>query len=334
MKITIKDVASRAGVSFQTVSNVINGRPVVAESTRQRVLQAVKELGYQPNASARSLRTHRTKTIALVVIADERGYLISAPYLDQAISGIIDGTRDKDYFILLYTVQPGQSAQQLEALFQQQRIDGAIVAAAQLNEPFVEELSNGPVPFVLLERPVDGERAASVQANSRLGGMQGVNYLVSRGYQHITFISGKLSWASAHQRQEGYRQGMIAAGLAEQIKIIPGDWSLESGRRAAFELLQSPDPPEAIFVANDVAAIGVLLAARELGLSIPKDVAVMGYDDFSSASLVSPSLTTIHMPAYEIGLKAAELMLNYQQNGSFPTQNILLDTHIVVRGSA
>jgi len=334
MKITIKDVAGRAGVSFQTVSNVINGRPVVAESTRQRVLQAVKELGYQPNASARSLRTHRTKTIALVVIADERGYLISAPYLDQAISGIIDGTRDEDYFILLYTVQPGQSAQQLEALFQQQRIDGAIVAAAQLNEPFVEELSNGPVPFVLLERSVEGERAASVQANSRLGSMQGVDYLVSQGCQRITFISGKLSWASAHERQEGFRQGMIAAGLGDQISIFPGDWSLESGRHAALALLQSSSPPEAIFAANDVTAIGVLQVARELGLSVPKDLAVMGCDDFSTASLISPALTTIHMPAYEIGLKSAELILNYQQNGSFPTKNILLDTHIVVRESA
>ena len=334
MKITIKEVASQVGVSIQTISNVVNNRPVVAESTRQRVLKAIQDLDYQPNASARSLRTHRTKTIALVVIASERGYLISAPYLNQAISGIIDSTRDEGYLILLNSVQPRQTAQPLEALYRQQRIDGAIIASAQLDEPFVEELARGPIPFVLLERSISGEHMAAVMANNRLGGMQAVNYLVSRGYRRIAFIGGLLSWASAHERQEGYRQGMIAAGLGDQISIFPGDWSLESGRHAALALLQSSSPPEAIFAANDVTAIGVLQVARELGLSVPKDLAVMGCDDFSIASLISPALTTIHMPAYEIGQKAAELMLDYQQNGHFSTQNILLDTQVVVRESS
>ena len=334
MKITIKEVASQVGVSIQTISNVVNNRPVVAESTRQRVLKAIQDLDYQPNASARSLRTHRTKTIALVVIASERGYLISAPYLNQAISGIIDSTRDEGYLILLNSVQPRQTAQPLEALYRQQRIDGAIIASAQLDEPFVEELARGPIPFVLLERSNSGEHMAAVMANNRLGGMQAVNYLVSRGYRRIAFIGGLLSWASAHERQEGYRQGMIAAGLGDQISIFPGDWSLESGRHAALALLQSSSPPEAIFAANDVTAIGVLQVARELGLSVPKDLAVMGCDDFSTASLISPALTTIHMPAYEIGQKAAELMLDYQQNGHFSIQNILLDTQVVVRESS
>jgi len=334
MSITIKDVAFRAKVSIQTVSNVVNGRPVVVENTRQRVLKAIKELGYQPNASARSLRTRRTKTIALVVIASERGYLVSAPYLDHAISGIIDGARDEGYFILLYSVQPGQSAQALDDLYGQQRIDGAIVASAQLDEPFVDELACGPVPFVLLERPVSGVRAASVRAKSRQGGAQGVRYLTGRGYSQIAFVGGLPSWASAIERLEGYRQGMIEAGLQDQIRVVAGDWSLESGRRAALELLHGSEPPDAIFAANDVMAIGVLQAARELGLSTPGNVAVMGYDDFYTASLVSPALTTIRMPAYELGLKAAELMLSYDQDKMFAEQDILLDTQVIVRDSA
>lgn len=334
MKVTIKDVATRVGVSIQTVSNVVNNRPVVAESTRHRVLQAIQELDYQPNASARSLRTRRTKTIALVVISNERSYLTSAPYLDQAISGIIDGTRDKGYFILLNTVQPLQTAKPLEALYRQQRIDGAIVASAQLDEPFVDELADGPIPFVLLERPISGKRTATIMANSQLGGIRGVNYLVSRGYQRIAYIGGLLTWASARERQEGYRQGMIAAGLGDNIKIVPGDWSLESGRRAALALLQDSTPPDAIFAANDFTAIGVLQVARELGLSIPGDLAVMGFDDFTLAPLISPTLTTVHMPAYEIGLKAAELMLAYQESGYFSTQTILLDTQVIVRESS
>jgi len=334
MKVTLKDVATHVGVSIQTVSNVVNNRPVVAERTRQRVLRAIQDLDYQPNASARSLRTHQTMTIALVVIASERSYLISAPYLDQAISGIIDGTRDYGYFILLNTVQPLQTAKPLEALYKQHRIDGAIVASAQLDEPFVDELADGPTPFVLLERPVSGERTATVMANSQLGGIQGVNYLVSRGYKRIAFIGGLLTWASARERQEGYRQGMIEAGLRDHIQIVPGDWSLESGRHAALALLQDSNPPEAIFAANDVTAIGVLQVARELGLSIPGDLAVMGYDDFTLASLISPTLTTIHMPAYEIGLKAAELILAYQESGYFSTQTVFLDTQVVIRESS
>ena len=334
MSITIKDVAFRAKVSIQTVSNVVNGRPVVVENTRQRVLKAIEELGYQPNASARSLRTRRTKTIALVVIASERGYLVSAPYLDHAISGIIDGARDEGYFILLYSVQPGQSARALDDLYGQQRIDGAIVASAQLDEPFVDELACGPVPFVLLERPVSGVRAASVRAKSRQGGVQGVRYLIERGYSQIAFVGGLPSWASAIERLEGYRQGMIEAGLQDQIRVVEGDWSLESGRRAALALLHGSEPPDAIFAANDVMAIGVLQAARELGLSTPGNVAVMGYDDFYTASLVSPALTTIRMPAYELGLKAAELMLSYDQDKMFAEQDILLETQVIVRDSA
>ena len=171
-------------------------------------------------------------------------------------------------------------------------------------------------------------------ANSQLGGIQGVNYLVSRGYKRIAFIGGLLTWASARERQEGYRQGMIEAGLRDHIQIVPGDWSLESGRHAALALLQDSNPPEAIFAANDVTAIGVLQVARELGLSIPGDLAVMGYDDFTLASLISPTLTTIHMPAYEIGLKAAELILAYQESGYFSTQTVFLDTQVVIRESS
>jgi DNA-binding LacI/PurR family transcriptional regulator len=321
-------------VSIQTVSNVVNGRPIVVESTRQRVLEAIEALGYQPNASARSLRTRRTNNIALVVIASERGYLVSAPYLDHALSGIIDGARDNDYHILLFSTLPGQSSRALEDLFGQQRIDGAIVAAAQLGEQFVDELSNSPVPFVLLERPVSGARAVSVRANSRLGGVQGVNYLVARGYRRIAFVGGLASWASALERLEGYRQGMSETGLQDQIRLVEGDWSLESGRRADLALLRDPDPPEAIFAANDVAAIGVLQAAREMGLSTPGDVAVMGYDDFNSAALVSPALTTIHMPAYELGLKAVELVMAYAHDGTFAQPDILIDTSLVIRASA
>lgn len=334
MRVTIKDVASRAGVSIQTVSNVVNGRPVVVESTRQRVLQAIEELGYQPNASARSLRTRRTKTIALVVIASERSYLVSAPYLDHAINGIIDGASDEGYFILLYSVQPGQSARVLDEMYGQQRIDGAIVAAAQLDEPFVDELSRGQVPFVLLERPVTGARAASVRANSRQGGIRGVRYLFDRGYHRIAFISGLPSWASAEERLAGYRQGMIEAGLQDHMRVAEGNWSLESGRRAALDFLQSAKPPDVIFAANDVMAVGVLQVARELGLVVPGDVAVMGYDDFNTASLVLPALTTVHMPAYELGLKAAEIMLAYDQEGMFTKKEVLLDTQVIIRESA
>lgn len=334
MKITIKDVALRAGVSIQTVSNVVNNRPIVVESTRQRVLQAIEELGYQPNASARSLRTHNSATIALVVIASERGYLVSAPYLDHAISGIIDGSQDAGYFTLLYSAQPSQSARKLTDLYQQQRIDGAIIASAQLNESFVDELVSSPMPFVLLERPVKGDRSASVRANSRLGGIQAVNYLVQCGYRQIAFVGGSPAWASALERKEGYHQGMISNGLQEQIRIVEGDWSLESGCRSAKQLLQSDNPPEAIFAASDMLAIGVLQAARDLNRSVPADVAVVGYDDFNAASLVSPALTTIRMPAYELGFKAAELIAGYHRAGQFASQEWILDTQLIIRDSA
>lgn len=334
MKITIKDVAFRAGVSIQTVSNVVNNRPVVVESTRRRVLQAIEELGYQPNASARSLRTHNAATIALVVIASERGYLVSAPYLDHAISGIIDGSRDAGYFILLYSAQPSQSAGKLADLYKQQRINGAIIASAQINESFVDELICSPMPFVLLERPVNGDRAASVRANSRLGGIQAINYLVQRGYRRIAFVGGAPAWASALERMEGYRQGMSGNGLQEQIRIVEGDWTLESGYRAAGELLQSDHPPEAVFAASDMLAIGVLQAARDLNRSVPTDVAVVGYDDFNAASLVSPALTTIRMPAYELGLKAAELIAGYHRAGQFTNKECILDTQLIIRNSA
>jgi LacI family transcriptional regulator len=173
-----------------------------------------------------------------------------------------------------------------------------------------------------------------VRANSHQGGNQGVRYLFDRGYRQIAFISGLPSWASAEERLAGYRQAMSEVGLQDRIQVAEGDWSLESGRRAGRELLQSAEPPDAIFAANDVMAVGVLQVARELGLVVPGDVAVMGYDDFNTASLVLPALTTVHMPAYELGLKAAEIMLAYDQEGMFTEKEVLLDTQVIVRESA
>ncbi|MBI4771937.1 MAG: LacI family DNA-binding transcriptional regulator, partial [Chloroflexi bacterium] len=152
----MKDVAQHAGVSIQTVSNVVNSRPIVVEETRQRVLAAMAELGYRPNAIARGLRRNTSQTIGLAVISAERRYLVSAPYLDEVISGVADAARDSDYFLLLHSITPHDHPSALTELFLQRRIDGAILTCAELDEPFVDELNQSGIPFVLIERPVTG----------------------------------------------------------------------------------------------------------------------------------------------------------------------------------
>ncbi|MBI4757603.1 MAG: LacI family DNA-binding transcriptional regulator [Chloroflexi bacterium] len=332
MAVTVRDVAARAQVSVQTVSNVVNGRPIVAEATRQRVLKALAELGYQPNAIARGLRSNCAHTIGVVFITTERRYLVRAPYLNEVVSGIADAARDSEYELLLQSVAPHEHPSAVTQLFRRRQIDGVILTSAELGEPYVEELTANDVPFVLIDRPVAGERAACVRADNRGGALAAVRYLIQRGHTHIGLISGALNWHSGVERLAGYRQALAERGLPEAV--THSDWSREGGHCALGELLDQWPKLTAVFVASDLMAVGAMEAACTRGLRVPEDLALVGFDDLTFATMVRPPLTTVRLPAYDMGVEATQLILGHLTDGRFPQPDVVLPTELVVRESA
>jgi DNA-binding LacI/PurR family transcriptional regulator len=329
---TMRDVAEQAGVSIQTVSNVLNERPIVAEETRQRVLQTVQQLGYQPNAIARGLRANRTNTIALVLMTSQRRYLVRKPYLNDLISGIADAARDSNFGLLFQSVAPEASAAPIAELFRSRRVDGVILNSTESGEMYVTDLLSSRVPFVLIDRPIVGPEAACVRGDYYGGACLAVRHLIAQDHTRIGYLSGDTRAYSGAQRLQGYRDVMAEAGLAEAI--IYTDWSQEDAARALPELLDQYPDLTAVFVASDLMAVGVYEAAEARGLRIPDDLAVVGFNDLYFTTLLRPTLTTVHLPAYELGVQATEMMLARLTTGRFPTTDLVLPTALMVRASA
>ena len=330
MSVTMRDVAHAANVSVQTVSNVVNGRPIVADETRLRVLSTMQRLGYQPNALAQSLRANRAQTIGLVFARSERRHFVRKPYLNELLSGFADATRDTDYSLLMHSGDDNLAPTLLQ-LYQRRRIDAVILIGALQADPVLEPLLANSIPTVVIDLPVAGADVAAVRADYRAGAAAAVRYLLERGHAAIGYLGGTLDVYSGVERRLGYWETMTAHGL--RPVEVGGGWSREDGCLGLRLLLDRHPDLTAVFAAADPMAVGALEAARASGRRVPDDLAVVGFNDLDLASLVTPALTTVHVPIYELGLRAAELVLDRLATGGFTATDIVLPTHLVVRDS-
>ncbi|HSB70306.1 MAG TPA: LacI family DNA-binding transcriptional regulator [Candidatus Methylomirabilis sp.] len=328
---TIADVARRARVSRATVSRVLNGYPHVRPHVRAAVEQAVQALAYKPDYLARSLSRRETKTIGLVVAN------IINPFYAETVTTIVETARGHGYNVILCNTDnlPRLQEEYVEILRQRQ-VDGIIFGSVFLRDPPVEALIAAGYPCIMYNRRLRSGRGSYIVLDNLRAGRELTRHLLDLGHRRIGFVSGLPQLSTAAERLWGYRTALRAGGLLVEPQLIrPGGFKAELAQRAAHELLKLPRRPTAIMAGNDLMALGVMQAAGELGLSIPGDLAVVGFDDIGIAGHRQVQLTTMAQQMAEMGRLAAEGVLaairDPQQFSRRPLQQVLTPTLVVRR---
>lgn len=327
--VTIHDVAERAGVSATTVSHVINQTRRVSADLRDRVLLAMDELGYQPNALARSLRRKQTFTIGLVIPDNAN------PFFAEMARGIEDEAYALGYSVILCNSDGNlvREAHALELLLKRQ-VDGIILAPAGESASTVNMLNQRGTALVVIDRELPGIAADCILADHEAGARAAVEHLLALGHKRIGCISGPAEVASSLARVEGYRAALRSAGLrADPALVVAGNFSDGSGHGGAQQLLGMAEPPTAIFACNDLMAIGAIAAVVEMGLLVPDDISVVGYDDIHLAAFVNPPLTSVAQPKYDLGKSATALLVARLGDRSLPPRRFVLQNRLILRRS-
>ena len=335
-RVTSRDVAERAGVSRTTVSFVLNEVEGVriSEEPRQRVLDAAQELGYVPNAVAQALASRRTRIIGLV-FSRSYHHLTSDDFLLQIVDGLLDVVRQHGIRLLLDSIENLDQEDAYLNLARAKRIDGVILSLPRSDDIELRTLVEEGFPVVLIGR-LPGVDICSVDVDNRSAARTAVEHLLSLGHTRIGCITnGDPSFIVASDRLLGYQEALTTADIPyDETLVRYGNYSPESGFEAMNSLLQEPVLPTAVFVASDVVAFGVMAAIHKHRLKIPDDIAVIGFDDVPLSRFLYPPLTTIHLPAAELGRKAGELLFDLILHQVKPGRQVLLETELVVRASS
>ena len=335
---TIKDVARQCGVSIATVSAVINNAEWVPEDTRSRVREVIQKLNYRPNRLAQGLKTRRSFTVG-VIVSD-----ITNPFYTDIVRSLSHELREQDRNLVLCDSDHrfDVGAQNYRMLLEKQ-VDGIVLIGDSVRESTVAGFvgENPSVPVVAIERDYRIEGISKLLVDSEMGAFDATMHFVRQGFTRIGMISGPLtgpgskSYGRLHQ-YSGYRRALQQGGVEfDGFLVVDGDFRFSGGQSAMRTLMELPDPPDAVFAANDMMALGAMDVARRMGYSVPSDVAVIGYDDIPIAAHTSPPLTTMAIPKAELGRSAAKLLLERLKNpaGSQPVRRIFT-AELVVRSSA
>ncbi len=330
MPATLRDIARHAGVSVTTAHRGINGKGELNEETRQRILDAAKELGYVRNETARSLVSGRSNTIGMIVTDN------ASPVYAGIVRGVESVVKSAGFGLLLCNSadDPGEALSCLE-LLRSKQVDGVLITPVQSDLAELDYLRDAHIPYVLLLRTFDNALDDVVVTNNEAAGRAAAGLLVELGHRRIGHIAGPAHISSARGRLAGYTQALQDGGLpVDPNLIVYAPFTTEGGYRAALDLLNRDDRPSAIFSANDMQAVGVMKAARELGIRLPDELALVGGDDIELAEFLEVPLTTFHQPAFEIGSRGAELLLSRLVGDAKEPQQIVMTPQLIVRQSS
>ena len=325
--IGLEEVAKLAQVSPATASRALHRPELVARHTRERVEQAAQSLGYRPNVLARSLRTRGSRTVGLIVTD------ILNPFHATLAKAVQDTAEAHGYTVLMFNSdeQPDKERRALETL-QGHLPQGLIVVPTSQTSSNLETVPG--VPVVELDRSSGLEGAYRVMVDNLGGAREAVAHLTGLGHRRIGMIVGQQDVSTARERLAGYREALAAAGIAyDPALVLPGHHREADGRLAAMQLLSRRDRPTALFVGNNEMTVGAVLAARELGLEIPGDLSIIGFDDSRWAQTLFPALTVVAQPAYELGQLACQQLLSVIGGQPCP-QDVRLPTQLIRRASA
>lgn len=336
MAMTIRDIARIANVSRSTVSLALNDSPRINADTKRRVLEIVEQLDYHPNAMARALVGGRTNVIALVV--PQINHVFSDSYFSETVSGITDVIYNLGHSLMLEVATETFIQQSIyDRLFKERRIDGMMIVGSLTTDQWIAELRDKGRPICLINSLWEGVN--SVVADNRAGVMRAIDHLVGLGHRAIAYIKGLDITTVGLQRDEGFRCGLARHGIPyDEALVAYGNFSEKSGYEAMRTLLARRRKFGAVFATNDMMAIGAMRAIREVGLSVPRDIAVVGGDDIPLAHYIQPALTTIRQPMDVIGSMAVELLLDHiaaeTDEGEVPAPfHRVIDTELVIRES-
>jgi LacI family transcriptional regulator len=332
-RVTLRDVADRAGVHPSTASRAINEhtRSLVDDQTVDRVLQAANDLGYEPDSLARALKTNRTHTVGML-LPD-----LTNPLFPPIVRGIEDGLGDASYTLILGNTDndPVKERTVLSALLGR-RIDGLILATTEREpSPAIAELMDGGLPTVLVNRTIDDPTVPSVLGDDRVGIALAVDHLVGLGHTRIAHVAGPQQTSTGLLRHDSFVASMQRAGLAvDRDRIVFADWFREvPGAEACRTLLDRRPDTTAIVAANDLIAMGCYDVANERDLQIGVDLSVVGYNDMLFADKLCPPMTTVRVPHYQLGLRAAQMVLNLINDPDAAPEQVRLEPTLVRRAS-
>ncbi|MEN5015658.1 HTH-type transcriptional repressor PurR [Erwinia sp. Eh17-17] len=328
---TIKDVAKRAGVSTTTVSHVINKTRFVAEETREAVWVAIKELHYSPSAVARSLKVNHTKTIGLLATSSE------APYFAEIIEAVENRCFAQGYTLILGNAHNDLQKQQAYlSMMAQKRVDGLLVMCSEYPDTLIAMLEeNRNIPMVVMDwNESRGDFTDTVLDNAFEGGYLAGRYLIERGHRDIGAIPGQLERNTGGGRHAGFLKALAEAGITLREEwLVQGDFEPESGYRAMQQILSQKQRPTAIFCGGDIMAMGAICAADEMGLRVPQDISVIGYDNVRNARYFTPALTTVHQPKERLGETAFDMLLDRITSKREEQQTIEVHPSLIERRS-
>lgn len=322
---TIHDVASRAGVSKSLVSLALRGSPKVSEASRTLILEAAAELGYRPNAAARSLADRRSRTIGVLILD------LHNPVFAEILDGVQTEVRRQGFSTMLVSggADPVLEQAEIDTLLQFQ-VEGLILISHRLAPAALRSIS-AEVPTVVVTREdISAPRLDTVSNDDIAGASLAVDHLVSLGHTRIACLTGGENPVS-HAREQGYRQAMARHGLTAEVSIVRGGLTDTAGYRAAVEALSSA--PTALFAANDIAALGAIAAIQDAGLTVPDDVSVVGYDGIAIGGLRSVNLTTVAQPLAELGQLAAERLVARIEHPQSRARHTTVESRLIVRGT-
>jgi DNA-binding LacI/PurR family transcriptional regulator len=318
---TIKDVAESAGVSTATVSRVISGNGKVSKKLARRVKNTIDSLDFHPNQAARRLR-HRKSKIVGVVLSD-----IQNPFFTSLVVGIESVLQEKGYLLILGNSCEDQNREyQHLNTFLSEQVSGIIFTSSGNDTSYYKKFLAAGIPLIAVDRRPPDLDVDSVQLANEKASFEAVNHLFSEGHRRIGLIAGLESLTTGYERREGYTRAFQAAG-------IPGDFRQDSGYRSMGALLDLADPPSAVLVSNNLMTLGALQKIHERNLNIPNQISIIGFDDIAWASSLRPPLTVIAQPVTEMGIAAANLLLDRIQNPDGPLKHLTFETRLIVRAS-
>jgi len=330
---TIKDIAKITGFSVTTVSRALNGYSDVSDKTKKKIKAVATELNYSPNVLARSLVMNKTKTIGLLVSGLTRES-VKDNFTYEVMCGINDYVGQIDYDLVVFnTSTTKQKEKSYTQLCRERRVEGVILQGIKTDDIYLHEIINSDIPCVLVDIPIETETVGYITTDNIQGAKQAVKYLINNGHKHIVMINGHSKAIVSKLRYEGYKQALEEAGIEINEKYIKdGAYKEDAALEVAKEILINNTEITAIFCASDLMALGVLKAAKELNIDVPKQLSVIGFDDIILASYTTPTLTTVSQDKYHMGYEATKLLISIL-DGNKVDHSRILGNNLVVRES-
>lgn len=331
MKITIKEIAKMADVSIATVSKVVNHKDQnISEETRRKILDLIDAHNYVPNRIASSMITKKTHSIGLI-IPD-----ITNPFFPEVARGVEDYAHQHGYHVVLCNSDndPKKEVSYI-AMLQEKMVDGIIFTSSSLRKYDSSELLRFQIPVITVDREIENLRTkGKITVDNTNGAFQGVTHLLRQGRKRILHLSGPLSSKPAEDRRNGYQQALASQSISYDPGLVfEGDYTMEWGYKGVKMACDQAIVFDSIFCGNDLIAIGAIKALGEMGVRVPEDVAIVGFDDIYIATVVMPNLTTIRQPNYQMGYKAAEMLIELIKDPNCDLADLVLETELVVRES-